>query len=455
MRSLTRGNHSNFLPQTVWLIILLISTMIPAQESSSPLVLTLEKAVKLGLQQNRDILIADQNRAGASAQVKEARSGVFPQITLSGQAMRYVWKPVLFMPPNTPFNPTNATRSFEIGSNNAYLMGLQFSQLLFNRKVGVALSMAQTYRDYTEQTYKATAQDITLSVKKAFYAVLLAQKLLDANRQGLEVVKANLENVQSLFNHGSAAEFELLRAEVQLANTEPMVISAENNLILAKNALKNLLAIPLEKEIELQGDFTFTDIPEEGLQQSEQRALTSNPIITQLILQESMLDKSVIVERSNYFPSLSLIGSYQWQAQDNSYDFNNYLWVKTGNIGLQLSFPLFDGFRTSARVQQATVNREKIHYTRLKVEEGLQIQIQSAELKMTEAKKRIRGQEKNIEQAQKAVSIAQIRFKSGVGTQLELLDTQVAMTRAQTNYAQAIYDYLIAKSEWEYAIGQS
>jgi len=455
MRLITRGNRGYFLPRLVWLIVLLFSTMLPAQELSSPLVLTLNKAVEIGLQQNRDILIADQNRVGAGAQVKEARSGAFPQITISGQAMRYVWKPVLFMPPNTPFNPSNATRSFQIASNNAYLIGAQFSQPLYNRKVGVALSMAHIYRDYTEQAYQAAAQDICLSVKKVFYAVLLAQKLLEANRQGLEVVKANLENVRSLFNHGSAAEFDLLRAEVQLANTEPLVISAENNLVLAKNALKNLLAIPLEKEIELQGDFTFTEIPEERMQKSKQSALTSNPIITQLVLQESLLDRNVIVEKSNYFPNLNLIGSYQWQAQDNTYDFNEYLWVKSGNIGLQLSFPLFDGFRTSSRVQQAIVNREKIHYTRLKVEEGLQIQIQSAELKMTEAKKRIQGQEKNIEQAQKAVSIAQIRFKSGVGTQLELLDTQLAMTRAQTNYAQAIYDYLIAKSEWEYAIGQS
>jgi len=72
---------------------------------------------------------------------------------------------------------------------------------------------------------------------------------------------------------------------------------------------------------------------------------------------------------------------------------------------------------------------------------------------MAEAKKRIAGQEKNIDQAQKAVRIAQTRFKSGVGTQLELLDAQVAMTRAQTNYAQAMYDYLVAKADWQYAVG--
>ena len=89
----------------------------------------------------------------------------------------------------------------------------------------------------------------------------------------------------------------------------------------------------------------------------------------------------------------------------------------------------------------------------MKAEEGLKIQIQSADLKMEEAKKRIAGQEKNIAQAEKAVRIAQSRFKNGVGTQFDLLDTQVAMTRTRTNYAQAIYDFLVAKAEWQHAVG--
>jgi outer membrane protein TolC len=147
------------------------------------------------------------------------------------------------------------------------------------------------------------------------------------------------------------------------------------------------------------------------------------------------------------------VGSYEWQSQDNTFNFGNYLWAKTFNIGLQVSYPFFDGFRRGARVRQAVLDREKLRYTRLKAEEGLKIQIQSAGLKMAEAKKRIVGQEKSIEQAEKAVRIAQTRFKSGVGTHLELLDTQVAMTRARTNYAQAIYDYLIAEAEWQYAVG--
>ena len=438
-----------------YFVMVFFIPVIKAGDTSTPIVLTLEKAITLALEQNRDVLMANQDRLAAKAQVREARAGALPQITISSQFLRNIKKPVIFIGPYTPFNRGNTTMTFEVGSDNSFLMGAQLSQALFNAKLGAALDIAKTYRDYSEESYQATTQTIELYVKKSFYTIWLAQKLLEANRQGLDVVKANLENVRSQYRHGTAAEYDLLRAEVQLANTEPLYISAENNLVLAKNGFKNILAIPLDQDIELQGEFTYDQIPIEIQEESRRNAFATNPLIMQLTLQESILEKNISVEKANFYPNLNLFGSYQWQAQDNTFDVNRYLWVPTMNVGLQLTYPLFDGFRTSSRVQQALVSREKIRYTRIKAEEGLRIQIQSTELKMAEAQKRITGQEKNIEQAKKAVRIAQTRYTNGLGTQLELLDTQVAMTRAQTNYAQAIYDYLVARAEWEFAVGQS
>ena len=438
----------------IGLAVSLFALPVLAEDAGSPLILTLDKALAMASEQNRDILIADQDRNKADEQVSEAWAGVFPKITVNGLYSRYIEKPVLFIPANTPLlNPTNSTQKFSIGSDNAYSAGVNFSQTLFDRKVGVALNIADTYHEYSQQAYHSTEQDIALAVKKAFYGVLLAQKLVEANRQGLEVVKANFENVQALYRHGNAAEYDLLRANVQLANTEPLLISAENNLLLAKNVLKNLLAVPLSQDIELVGELTFEELSGEAMAEADQKAIATNPAIAQLALQESILEMNVSVEQSSYFPTLSIVGGYQWQTQDNTFQFRNYLWANTFNVGLQLSYTLFDGLKSTSRVQQASIERQKVHLVRLKSEEGLKIQIQSIELKMLEARKRIEGQEKNITQAQQAVRIAQTRFKSGVGTQLELLDSQVAMTRAQTNYAQALYDYIIAKAEWQRAVG--
>jgi outer membrane protein len=446
----------NLLVTAVISFFAFLSSPAIAQEARKPFVLTLDKAISMALEQNRDILIAEQDRLKADAQVGEAWSGALPQLSVSGVYTRNIMKPVLFIPANTPLlNPTNQTAAIDIGSANAYAMNASLTQPLYSRKIGVALQIASGYRDFTDQMYTATKQMVVREVKKSFYLVLLAKKLVDANRQGLDVVKANYENVQAQYRNGTAAEFDMLRAEVQFANTEPLVISADNNLALAINALKNLLAIPLDQDLILDGEFTFEELPEAAMIDSRKAALSTNPMILSLSLQETLLEKNVSIERAGYFPSLDLVGGYSWQAQDNTFQFNNYNWAKMLNVGLSLRFPLFDGLRTSNRVQEAENDLEKIHYTRIKAEEGLKIQIQSAELKMAEASRRIAGQEKYIDQAQKAVRIAQTRFKNGVGTQLELLDAQVAMTRAQTNYAQAIYDYLVAKAEWQYAVGIS
>ncbi|HUI31368.1 MAG TPA: TolC family protein [Candidatus Acidoferrales bacterium] len=435
----------------VWIAIGLCS--IAYAQAQEKFVLTLDKAISIALEQNRDILIADQDRERAGAQIAEARSGAFPQVSLSAQYIRNIKIPVLFLPPGPLFGNTTEL-AFPVGSNNSYQGGLTLTQAIYSHQINVALDIANTYKDLSDAGYESTRQSVILQVKKAFYGVLLMQKLVDANRQGLDMVKANYENIQSLYKHGQAAEFDLLRAEVQVANTEPTVISVENNLVLAANGLKSLLSIPLDSDVVIKGDFMFTEVPETELDQGARDAMTLNPSLQQLAFQETMLDQNISVEQSGYFPSVFAFGSYQWETQDNTFQFNNYLWAKIMNVGVTLSWNIFDGMRTPARVEQAKVDLRKVQFTRLKAEEGITIQIQSARLKMNEAKQRIQGQEKNIEQAKKAVSIAETRFKNGVGTQLELLDTQVAMTLAQTNYAQAIYDYLVAKAEWEFAIGQ-
>jgi outer membrane protein TolC len=437
--------------------LLLVSPMLAGEEGSpnaAPMVLTLEKAIEVALGQNKDVLIADQDRLKSDAQIGEAWSGALPQVSFAGGYTRNIQKPVMFIPPNTPvLNPTNKTQSIAFASNNSYQMGIQLAQPLFSRKVGVALEIAKTYDQFTQEGYRATQQSVVLNVKKTFYGVLLSRRLVEANRQALDVVRANYENVKSLYNNGNAAEFDLLRAEVQLANTEPTLISAENNFVLAKNGLKALLSIPLEQEIDIEGDFVFEPVDAAVLNESARTAVSQNPLLSQLTLQESMLEKNISIERANYYPTLALTGAYMWQTQDNTFQFSDYNWAKILTVGVSMSFPIFDGFRTSERIQEAVTDKEKVRYTRLKVEEGLRIQVQSGELKMAEAQRRIEGQEKNVGQAKKAVHIAQTRFKSGVGTQLELMDAQVAMTRTQTNYAQAIYDFLVAKAEWQYAMG--
>ena len=215
-------------------VLLLIITMsaftVHAQNAASPMVLTLDKALEIAAKQNRDIQVADQDRLKADAQIAEARSGAFPQLNVTGVYTRNIKNAVMFVPPNSLINPTPKTMTIEFGSANAYSAGATLNQPLFNFRVGVAMDIANTYAEYAERGYQATEENVALQTKKAFYTVLLARELVRANHEGLEVVRANLENLRAQFKNGTAAEFDLLRAEVQVANTEPLSIAAENAL---------------------------------------------------------------------------------------------------------------------------------------------------------------------------------------------------------------------------------
>ncbi len=230
------------------------------------------------------------------------------------------------------------------------------------------------------------------------------------------------------------------------------MIQTENNLTLSVNYLKSLLSIDISTPVEVKGAFEFAKEDSVLIEETSSMALNNSPFLRQLELQESLLDKSYVIEKSEYFPTLALFGQYSYQTQDNTFQFSNYKWAESMLIGLQLSYTLFDGFRRGARMEQALIDRQKVSLTRRKVEEGLRIQVLQARLKMKEAEKKIFAQEKNLKQAEKTVSIAQTRFKNGIGTQLELIDTQTALTFAATNQAQAVYEYLIAKADWEYAV---
>ena len=422
------------------------------QETKDTLNLTLNQAITIALEKSWDVQIANEDVKKAEEQINEAYANAFPRLEFSGRYIRNIKSPVLFIPANTPFNETDQTLTIELGSKNSYDLGFSISQVIYNQKVNTAIQIASEYSNYSKFGEKSTKQQIINSVKKAFYNVLLMQELLIVSNQNYGVAKATLENVSALYRQGVVSEYDLLRSEVQVANVQPMVIQTENNLELMKNYLKNLLALDLSQPIKLIGEFTFEEVPSSLIDQYSEEAISNNPLISQLKVQSSLLEKNITIQRSDYFPTLSFFGQYQFQSQDNTFKFKDYNWAKTFFVGLQLSYTLFDGFSRGARIEQAAIDKQKVDLSRMKYEEALKIQILQAKMKMTEAKKRITAQEKSLQQAEKALKIAQSRYKNGVGTQLELIDTQAALTFAKTNYAQAIYDYLIAKSDWEYAV---
>lgn len=415
----------------------------------NPIEITLKEAINLALQNNWDIKLSEKEIQKANEQISEAYSNAFPRIDLKGNYIRNIKLPVMFLPPNTSFNPTDQVVTFELGASNNWDASITLNQVIYSQKVNTAIKIADEYAELSKAGNQSVRNDVVMGVKKAFYGVLLMQELVKVSKQGYEVAKANYENVSSMYKQGVASEYDYLRAEVQLANTSPILTQMENNFVMSQNLLKNILALDVQTPIIVKGEFVFDESASSQKAFDKIVSIETNPLLRQLDIQASLLDKNITIEKSEYFPTLAAFGTYAYQTQDNTFKFKNYMWAESFMVGLNLQYTLFDGFRRSARIEQATIDKDKVELNKRKLEDGLKIRAIQAMNLMEESKKRIKAQEKSLEQAEKALKIAQSRFKNGVGTQLELIDGQSALTMAKTNYAQAIYDYLSARADWE------
>ncbi len=409
--------------------------------------LTLEGAVETAMRHNRDILIAKEAKNRADQQIREARAGAWPSLDYSAGYTRTLKKPIMF------FEMDGEVVKFSPGFMNSLTQTIAINQTLYaGGKTWTAIKIANIYARSFDEGLKQTEKNVRLQVREAFLGLLLSREMHEINLRSLENADAHLENVKALFRNGMSSEFDRLRAEVQVANARPKVIQSENSIVLQKDLLKNLIGLSLDQEIEIRGELLADIFDESAISEASRGAFQNRNDYKNLSLIRDAYNQNVKIERAGWFPNLS--AQYIWQYQGQSDDWKYANAYRTQNVSLNFSIPIFDGFKTSARMQQARINVKETDYQLIKLKEGIEIQITQSRHLMEDALKRYESTEQTVSQAEKAYSIALVRFKSGQGTQLEIFDAQMAMELAQLNRLQSIYDYELARAKWENAVGQ-
>ncbi|MAT59796.1 MAG: hypothetical protein CMF23_17620 [Ignavibacteriae bacterium] len=410
--------------------------------------LDLQKAIQIALEKNTEIRVAKLEVDKSEEKLRETRSGLFPNIEANGQYQRYIEKPVIFLPPGSPLGEV-----LEIGSNNSYLGTIGARVPIFSMGLYDGIGVASKSVELNSENLRFTEIATINNVKKAFNSVLLAREFKDVINQSLQNSLDQLENVKRLNKQGVASDYDLLRAEVQVENLRPQVIQAENNYEISKENLKVLIGLKSEQEINILDEFDFDGQYDISLQQYLDDVMKNNPQLAILNKQEEIANRAISLEKSAYFPSLSAFGNYQYQAQSDDFKFSDYKWVSTFVVGLQLQIPIFNGFKTPARVEQANITLNQLEEQRQGLTEALKTQLQNVVYVIEQTIIRIKGQDKNIEQAQQGYEIARTRFENGLGTQLEVNDAELALRQARLNRLQAIYDLRIAEAELQLILG--
>jgi outer membrane protein TolC len=363
------------------------------------------------------------------------------------------------------------------GVDNQFTTGIAVEQTLFNQSAFAAIRGAEALMNINARAADRQEQLLIGQVREAFYGALLAQEQAGVTQQSVARTLQTVQEVGKQVAQGVTPKFQRLSAEVELANLETQFVQVENQASLALDDLKLVLGIPIEQPITLRGELEAENLNEfltVSVDDAVDAALENRPDLEQarLAIELRQIDKDIT--QAQYFPSVTaFLGfNYMGNVPDNrsftiadpddpfqftrgqSGFFSNNYWNPSLNGGIRLSWNLFNGFQTSARVQQRQIAVDQAQNDAEQLLQTVTLDVERAIKNLQAARQRIGAQEQNIQRAELNYEYAQARLTEGVATQLEEREASEQLDQSRLNYLQAVYDYLVAESAFETAVGR-
>lgn len=411
--------------------------------------LSLDECIKIALNDNPTIKIKDMEIKRVDYSHKEALGQLLPSVNFSGQYTRNLAIQTIYM--TTPEGST----SIKMGRDNTYSTGFNASVPLVMPTLWKSIKLSDNQILQNVEAARANKLSLVNQVKNAYYALLLAEDSKRAIEENHATAQFNADMFQKKFDLGTASEYDVLRARVEVTNLEPSIIEADNAIETLELQLKVLMGMdvrtdfkPSQKlddfKIQMYNDVLATDT-----------SLVNNTSLKSLDLQTDYLKKSLDVTRMAWYPTLNGSFNYMWNSMSNGSPFKNFDWHPSSSVGLTLTLPLFTGGQRLYKQRQAEVALREMRWQRENLQRSLQMQVQTQMNLINRTVKQIESNEAGVRQATKANDIMEQSFKMGVGTFIQLLDTEDALLYARLSYYQAIHDYLVAQSNLEYLLGNT
>lgn len=446
-----------------------LARLIARQRNPKVPEMTLEDAVRIALKQNPTILNAIQQIRLTRGQLIEVVSQAVPQIgitssynenqrnlTVNGRRIRNI---SVEIPNLDGGNPT----ILQLGAggqnvqNKTWNIQFQGSQLLFDG--GATIAGIQAGGAAYESAFfslRSTIDNVVSQVISQFYQVVLNRALIVAQQQNVALLEQQVQDQQNRFDAGTVPRFNVLQAEVQLANAKPPLIQAENNYRTSLYQLVQLVGLdyprghPSEVPFNIVGTLGYS-LRKINAEESIRIAIARNPSLKaqrQNILSNAA---NVNVQIAGWLPSVNATGGYRYTnnlaSQDLTQTVQGYFFGANGN------WNIFDGGATYGRVSQAKAQliQSKNNYDNSIRQVVLNVQIAISNLK--QAQETIDATTASVVQATEAFRLSRERLDAGAGTQLDVLNAQTQLLTAQTNVLQARYDYIAAMASYDFALG--
>ena len=411
--------------------------------------LSLSDCLDLALKQNSAILKGNSDLEAAHGVVLQTRAVAVPRLRATGTYEFNNAIETLQLPPPAP--------SVTFQQDQSWSGGIRLVQSIYEGgRIRSSLKSARLTREEALYRQEAVIADALTEVRVAYYDILLAAEQIGVQEASIKLLARELEDTRRRFEAGTVPRFNVLRAEVELANARPRLLHAKNEHRIARNNLANLLGYNLPKEIREDIPLRLTgrldaEPYEIELPAALGRAIARRPELAALRKAELLRKETLASARSGYQPSVQAFGGYGWRSSQFSNDLSRD--VSGWNAGLQLNWDIFDGFLSRGKVQEARALYKKAAYEVEDLARRIELEVRTAHSNFIEAREVLASQQKVVEQAEEALRLANARADAGTGTQLDVLGAQTALTEARSTRVQALHDYDAVRARLDRAIG--
>jgi outer membrane protein TolC len=414
-----------------------------------PQPLSLADAVNLALQRNPNILRAQKDLEVAQGIIIQTRAIAIPKLNSVGD----------FSAAQPSDVDTLSAPGITFGTDENWASQLKLVQSLYEGgRILSAFRVARLTKERSMLDYQTAIANTVIDAQVAYYDVLLAVQQITVQEASVELLTRELADTTRRYDAGTVPRFNVLRAEVELANARPKLIRARNSYRIAKNNLVNQLGFSVPREtledipLKLAGKLVAEPYKIE-LPRAIALALEQRTELGSLRKTQALRGEDIINAKSTYKPSIQAFGGYDVHNSALSQDLSNekHGWI----AGVQLTWSLFDGRRTEGKVMEATALHERAGVELDDAGRRIELEVRTAYSNFIEAEEVLKSQEKVVEEGEEALRLARARNEAGTGTQLDVLSAQTALTEARTTQIQALHDYAVARARLERAIGMN
>lgn len=412
--------------------------------------LSLNESIKIGLENSNFLHSSKMKVLNAEAKLKESNSYMLPSLKFNALYTRLSDIPAAVIATpfgNFPISPTIL---------NNYTLKLSLQQPIFTGfKLSGASNLAENSALAQKEDYNKDEQDLIYNIKNSYWSVYKAKKFKEVVDENVNQVKAHLQDVTNLSNQGLATKNDVLKVEVQLSEAQLRQIDANNSVRLNLLALVNTIGLPISTVVDVTDEIGNKVEVIKDIDVFINKAYDNRPELKSMNYRVKAGENGVTIAQSGWWPQLYLAGNYNY-ARPNQRVFPTKDEFKgTWDVSLNLQFDIWNWGQTSSQTTQAETQLEQAKDGYKIIKDNITLEVTQNYLNIIQSKEKMVVSQSSVGQAEENYRITNEKFKNGLITNSELLDAEVALLQARTNYLQSLVDYELAKARLEKSSGES